>query len=238
MSSSFRGTEDSVNRALGAYIDRLKHIPHDLETDVKNAEHIIRGEAKEVEHKTTQILQPQSTEEEDDGWASDRSDGQQATASTSTPTRRRNRSKSPTSKSRVPPKAIGAPPRKGRRRSSMRKGMLGRVHILKHKHPDNPSVFEDSDGESDDHRGRSHGAFTNVKDDLNRHGSPRNPRFDSIRRIHALRDQSPARSIRFADEVEDENISGTNTPRVSILQEPSPGSPLQPSLDAVEFPKN
>jgi len=135
-----------VNRALGAYIDRLKHIPHDLETDVKNAEHIIRGEAKEVEHKTTQILQPQSTEEEEDGWASDRSDGQQATASTSTPTRRRNRSKSPTPKSRLPPKAIGAPPRKGRRRSSMRKGMLGRVHILKHKHPDNPSVFEDSDG--------------------------------------------------------------------------------------------
>jgi sodium/hydrogen antiporter len=240
LSSTFRGTEDSVKHTLRAYIDKLKHAPHELEKEVEKAEQTIRKDAKDVEHKAKDVLSLQpGHDEEDEGWSSDHSDNRQPTGSTSTSVGRRKRSRSPTSK--VQPKAVGAPQRKSRRRNSVRKGMLGRVDLLKQKQREHPFVFDDSDGEGDDHRGRSRAAVTKTEDELTHLGSARNLRLDAIRRIDARREESPTRSIRFADEVEvedEEHRSGTTTPQISILQESSPGSPLQLSSDDADSPKN
>jgi hypothetical protein len=233
--STFHGTEDSVNRKLGAHIDKLRHAPHELEKEIEKAEHVVREGVGEVEQKAKHVLSPQSSREddEDEGWTSDRSDNQPPTASTSISADRRQHSKSP--KLKVPSKAVAAPPRKGRRHNSMRKGMFGRTHLLKQKQLEHAPVFDDSDEEGNDGRGRSHIA---VADDVARRGPAMNSRIDAIKRINARREESPARSIRFADEIGDEeNRSGTATPQISILQDSS-GSPHQTFLDDGDTSKN
>lgn len=236
-SSTFRGTEHSVQRHMGAYLHKLKHAPHELEKEVEKAEHVVAEDAKEIEHKAKRALSPQSSAdedaEEDEGWTSDHS---APTASTSGDADGRKRSKSP--KHKHTSKPIVSAPRKTRRRSSMRKGMLGRAHLLKQKQPESSAVFEDSDGETNEGRGRSQAAGSSQPGDgLASRGSAKNLRIDVIRSGSSRRDESPAKSIRFADEMDDDSRSGARTPRSSILQE-NPSPHRQGSLDDVDSPKN
>ncbi|KIM73685.1 hypothetical protein PILCRDRAFT_722707 [Piloderma croceum F 1598] len=234
MTSTFRGTEGSVSRTLNAHIDKLRHAPHELEKEIEKAEHIVREGVEEVEQKAKHILPPQSSrdDDEDEGWTSDRSDNQQPTASTSTSADHRKSQKLKSSS-----KAAAAPPRKGRRRNSMRKGVFGRAHLSKQNHPEDAAVFEDSDEEKDG-RGRSQITTGEAEDEFGRRGSAINSRIDAIRRIDARREESPTRSIRFADETGDEeHISGTTTPQISILQDSSV-LPHQTSLDDADSPTN
>lgn len=210
---------------------KLKHVPHEIETDVEEADH----DTKEMGHKAKHAMSPQSShdneEEDDEGWASDHSVNQQRNTSASTITDGKKQTKSP--KPKFLPKPVG----KGRRRSSMRKGVFGRAHLLRQKQPESSSAFEDSDGEdSDDHRGRRETALAGPADGLVSRGSLRSIRIDSIRGIDARREESPVRSIRFVGD--EENRSGANTPRLSILQDSSSGSPHQGSIDDTDSPKN
>lgn len=97
LSSTFDGTEESVNSTLGAHIDI---VPHELEKEIEDVEHTIHDEANEAGQKAKHVLSVQlNHDEEDEGWTSDHSDSQQPIASTSI--RRKIRSKSPDRKSVV-----------------------------------------------------------------------------------------------------------------------------------------
>lgn len=234
ISSTFRSADTAVHRTRGAYMGKLKNVPHEVGTKVAEAEHVVSDDAKEVGNRVGHVMVPQSSqsngEDEDDGWASDRSTNQQRGASIST-TDGKKRFKSP--KLKFVPKPVG----KGRRRSSMRKGMLGRAHLTQQAQPETSSVFGESDEEED--RGRRDIALVEPKDEHVSRGSGRGLRLDLIRGIDARREDSPARSIRFQDEVKDEgNRSGTNTPRLSILHDSFTGSPRQGSIDDVDSSKN
>ena len=225
-----------MHHSLCTYLDKLKHAPHELEQGVEKADHTIWDGAKEIEQKLKNVLSVHPGHNDDEeGWMSDASEEEHPTASTSSTTNRRNRSKSP--KLKAPTKAVGAPPRKARRRNSARRAVLARSTMLKHKKQENSSVFDGSDEEGDDDdRGRSRSTATDTTDELAPRAPARNPRLDAIKVISARREVSPARSIRFADEVGDgESRSGTTTPRTSILQDP--GSP-HPSLGDTDSPKN
>ena len=226
MSSTLRATGDSVNRTLGAHIDNM---PQELEKGVERAEHVIQDEPGEAEHYE------EEEEEEEEGWTSDRSDNEPSAASPN----RRGRSNSP--KSRTSPKAVGAPPRRGRRRSSLRKGTPGRTHLpLKlQPHPEISSLSEGADGQ-DGGGHRERGRSEVVVSEVNSDEPPfrKNRWLDTIRHMDARREASPARSIRFADEIGDEeNRSGAATPQLSILQDSGP-PPLPLTSGDVDSPQS
>jgi len=181
-----------VHRTTGSYMEKLKNVPHKIETEVTEAGHAIRDDAGEIGHRAKRAMSPRSghndDEDEDEGWASDRSATQQPNESIPI-TDGKKQGKSPKLKSL--PKPVG----KGRRRSSMRKGMLGRAHILKLTQPESSSVFEDSDGEGTDAHGHREIVIAEPVDGLVSRGSGRSLRFDSISGIDARREDSPVRSI-------------------------------------------
>ena len=223
MSSTFRATGDSVNRTLGgAHTDKMP------QKGVERTEDVIQDEPGEAERD-----EEEEEEEEEDGWTSDPSDNEPSAASPN----RRGRSNSP--KSRTSPKAVGAPPRRGRRRSSLRKGTPGRTHLpLKlQPHPEISSLSEGADGQGGHReRGRSEVVVSEVNSD-----EPpfrKNRWLDTIRHMDARREASPARSIRFADEIGDEeNRSGAATPQLSILQDSGP-PPLPLTSGDVDSPQS
>jgi hypothetical protein len=101
----------------------------------------------------------------------------------------------------------------------MQKGVFGRAYLSKQKHLEDAAVFEDSDEEKD---GRGRSQITTGEAEIGRRGSAINSRIDVIKRIDARREESPTRSIRFADETGDEeHKSETLTPQTAILQDPS-----------------
>ena len=227
MSSTFRATGDSVNRTLGAHTDKMP------EKGVERAEHLIQDEPGEAERDE------EEEEEEEDGWTSDPSDNEPSAASP-------NRRGRPNSlKSRTSPKAVGAPPRKGRRRISLRKGTPGRTHLpLKlQPHPEISSLSEGADGQDGGGGGGGHrerGRSEVVVSEVNSDEPPfrKNRWLDTIRHMDARREASPARSIRFADEIGDEeNRSGAATPQLSILQD-SGAPPLPLTSGDVDSPQS
>ena len=197
LSPTFRGTEDSVG-------------PHELEEINKVELAAVRGLGVQKSRRTST---PSAVADDDDeGWASDGSDRPHASTSCSTENEKKS-SKPP--KQKHSSKPVGVVSRKGRRRNSMRKGMWGHAYLMKQQRRSSPGL-EDSDGEeADDHeeegdiRGRS-------SSEVPAHGSRslRNLRIDTIIRGTRSREDSPSRSIRFADEVNnDDNRSGYNTPQ-------------------------
>ncbi|KZP23387.1 hypothetical protein FIBSPDRAFT_461875 [Athelia psychrophila] len=161
---------------------------------------------------------PNNEDDEDEGWASDSSAPRGASAADD-----RTRSKSP--KVKIVSKPVGAVPRKGRRRNSMRKGLFGRTQLNKQKQPEDDAVFEDAVESDEERRGRS---MVDEDASSSRAGSLRS-RLDNLRRLDTHRDESPARSVRFADggsgantpRLDGESMSGTATPMISILQDTS-----------------
>jgi hypothetical protein len=194
----------------------LKRAPHELEKDLEHAGDAIHDGAKDMASGARRTLSPNNDDDEDEGWASDSSVPRGTSAADD-----RTRSKSP--KVKIASKPVGAVPRKGRRRNSMRKGLFGRTHLNKQKQPEDDAVFEDTvESDEEQRRGRSM-----VDDDASssRAGSLRS-RLDNLRRLDTHRDDSPARSVRFADD--GESMSGSATPMISILQDTSSPSSATP----------
>ncbi|KAE9406976.1 hypothetical protein BT96DRAFT_1014388 [Gymnopus androsaceus JB14] len=152
-------------------------------------------------------IEADGEEEEDEGWASD---GSGPVAATDSLTDRKQRSKSPRSK---PPKA------NGRRKNSIRRGLMGRVmKSSSSSSGTKPSVVEETE-----ERGRT---ATSTEPPFTHRGSLRHNRVDSLRTAHTQRDQSPSRSIRFFDEPPTRPGSGSTTPRhESFGFHSAPGTP-------------
>lgn len=206
LSSTFHGTEASAGHHM---TDKLRPAHHGLEKEINEVEHAgLEG----LEEKSKQTLAPPAIlHDDDDGWASDGSDRPHASTSGSTENEKKS---SKSSKQKYSSKSVGMVPRKGRRRTSMRKGMWGRAYLMKQKRSSSGFDSEDSDGEEangheEDDSGRSSSGVP-----AHRSRSLRNLRIDTIIRGTRSRDDSPSRSIRFADEVHsDDNRSGYHTPR-------------------------
>jgi len=66
VSSTFHGAEATVHRTIGAYMDRLKNVPHEIETEVAEAEHVVSDDAKEIGHKKKRAMPLQSNEKNDE----------------------------------------------------------------------------------------------------------------------------------------------------------------------------
>lgn len=223
------------------------HAPHELEQDAETLAHTLEKDAHLVEHKVQEALSPSPPptegDEEDEGWASDRSGGE---ASSSAARDRAPRSQSP-KKAKTAPKLGTAPSRRGRRRNSIRRGLIGHAQqFIAHRHHRNddsemPSLWSAIE------RGRegSSAAASAGQDGSPRghsppssrpgtgQGSVRRTRIDHLKEGDTARDASPSRatSIRFAD---GGNRTGASTPRLSIHQSDStPGTPAEAEdLDA------
>ncbi|KAJ3900872.1 hypothetical protein F5879DRAFT_992479 [Lentinula edodes] len=104
----------------------------------------------------------------------------------------------------------------GRRRNSIRRGLMGRVM----KSPDTSSSSKPSAVDELDERGRNLGHPSSGQPHSSPGSSLRHNRIDSLRTVHSQksREQSPARSIRFFDEAPSSRLgSGTTTPRHESL---------------------
>ncbi|KAJ4488279.1 Sodium/hydrogen exchanger family-domain-containing protein [Lentinula aciculospora] len=152
-------------------------------------------------------------DEEDEGWASDASG---PTGSPDISAAKKQRSKSPRSK---PVKVSG------RRRNSIRRGLMGRVM----KSTDSPTGSKPPIVDETEDRGRALGYPSSVQHPSSPGGSLRHNRIDSLRTLHSQRsrEQSPARSIRFFDEAPNSRPgSGSTTPRhESFNLRSAPGTP-------------
>jgi hypothetical protein len=228
-SSSFHRLEESLRHKLQRHTNDHRHALHKAGKNLECAEDSIRKEVGAVEQNVEHMVSPQTShEEEDEGWTSDPSENEPvASASTSANCTIRSESPKPKSSS----KGL-VTPRRGRRHNSIRKRMLRRGHPSTQKLPEDPAVIEDSDVEAESDRGRSQPAITKADGGFGQWSAARRSRIDAIRRIDVRREESPARSIRFADEVgDDDNRSGITTPQI-------PTSPRRASSDDEGSSKN
>ncbi|KAJ8501900.1 hypothetical protein ONZ51_g259 [Trametes cubensis] len=231
----------------------MRRAPSQLEDAIAHAEQGIKHEAHEVGEKAKEAgeaamhaLSPQQSStgsgpedhemhregagtggsEEDEGWMSDQSAGEPSGASG------KGRNKSP--KLKIPkPKINVARPAGTRRRTSMRRGVLGqRPQVIQRSQSEDFSsrrqpVAEEADEDADDGRGRSSALRPPAG---SRHPSgmhtPQHRRIDSIRSVTQSREMSPARSVRFADEAGLDR-GGLATPRLL-----SPTGPSTPTATA------
>lgn len=209
----------------------LDNVRQRFEEGVEEAE----GAISNVQEKAKHALSPSSShnhppEEDDEGWQSDK-EGESSTAPAGEP---RQKSRSPKPK---PPKLTILRP--AARRRSIRRGMLGARVLGRHYSDDGVLTrgsdlgagVPESDAEEDDERGRR-ASLRSPASPLSPGGSgigPRHARIDSLSR-RSLREASPARSVRWADEDGGSThgrASGANTPRVlspAVVASPLPGS--------------
>jgi sodium/hydrogen antiporter len=271
--SSFRGDRHTVRQTVAAHIDKLTNAPHEIDGEVDNNKSRIENN---VENKTRRAIASVASldEEDEEGWASDHSaasssrDGSAVQQSEVGPDGKK-RSKPPKKKPAIKSVPLG----KGKRRNSMRRGLLGQVHqIMDRKtptvtesptHSHDSSANEDSETEEDFARGRRsimiHDPSTSSRPrtaDSSRSGtapssrpgtarsSIRNLRADLIRAGARSRDESPSRSIRFADEDRPGSGASTPTARHSLLypghttastHERSPSDDLESGNNRVTF---
>jgi sodium/hydrogen antiporter len=233
-SSSFRGDRPTVRQSVAAHLDKLTHTPHEIDKTTNKIEENIHKVRRAMAPSAS------LDEEDEEGWASDHSAASShregsAVQPSEIGSDGKKRSKPPKKK----PVIKSAPLGKGRRRNSMRRGLFGQVHqIMDRKtqsfsesptHSRESSVHEGSETEEEDSgRGRRsimiHDPSTwrpRTADSSGSGTAPssrpgtarssiRNLRTDLIRADARSRDESPSRSIRFADE--DRPGSGASTP--------------------------
>ncbi|KAJ7022579.1 Sodium/hydrogen exchanger family-domain-containing protein [Mycena alexandri] len=254
VSSAYRGSEAVVHRL----VEKIRSAPRAIEMDLEALGHSIEERLGHSpvpghHHLHAQVTDPAvgpDDEDDEEGWASDRSDGPAAGPSTSADRgSRRMRSKSPKAKPT------------GRRRGSVtRKGLLRMAHEFINRDqrahgrastPDilaqmSPSVSSSSESptppdethqrplstsdsapqfSATDYAYRRPGISTSSsRADISsvRHG--RRSRVDSLRLQHSTRpsrEASPARSVRFAEPTG----SGASTPRTGVFGEEVHASP-------------
>ncbi|KAH9891749.1 Sodium/hydrogen exchanger family-domain-containing protein [Cubamyces lactineus] len=243
-----RVAEDETAHVVGEIRDKMRRAPSQLEDALAHAERGIKHEAREVGEKAKEAgetamhaLSPQQSHsrpgpedhetnregggsEEDEGWMSDQSAGEPSSAAG------KGRTKSP--KLKIPkPKINVSRPVGTRRRTSMRRGVLGqRPQVIQRSQSEDFSsrrqpVAEEVD--EDDGRGRS-SALRPPAGSRQPSGmrTPQHRRIDSIRSANQSREMSPARSVRFAGEAGLDR-SGHATPRLL-----SPTGPSTPTATA------
>ncbi|KAI0927053.1 hypothetical protein AcV5_007692 [Taiwanofungus camphoratus] len=249
--NTIRVAQDSASEVVRDIAERIRRAPQDLGSVLERAQEAVQEEAEDVpskakgiqhraqhkaQHKTKQaknamnIRDDDMEEEEEEGWMSDASNGAEH-ASTSTDGKRRPRS--PKQRGTKPPPS--RPGGSGRRRISIRRGLLGPRSLLRSQSEDVVAVRRDSDEErgsdtaseiADEHRGRRVPHANSVSHGPSSLRSPRHARIDSLRTLDShsrgSRELSPARSVRFADTTE--RSSGYTTPR--IFSPSSPATPL------------
>ncbi|EMD40247.1 hypothetical protein CERSUDRAFT_112439 [Gelatoporia subvermispora B] len=250
---TFRVAEDAAEHVVGEIRDKIHNAPnfgeivHKAQDNFHHNSQDLVDMAHEVEHKAKQAFGMRDErrqnghngdhhDEDDEGWVSDASNGQPH-ASTSAAEEER-RSKSPKSKSPKLPKAPSVRPSTGRRRTSIRRGLLGGRPVssiarsysdnLLGRHREEPEQDQNGYDAGTESPGDARGRQPALRADTARTASslrlPRHARVDSLRALESprpSRDQSPTRSVRFADTPE---RSGFATPRIL-----SPTSALSPT---------
>lgn len=156
-------------------------------------------------------------DEDEEGWASDASAG----SGRESPTVQRSRSRS------SKPKSLG---------KSLPIGTPSRRHRSKRDSPGSSRANQDDGPSNIGSRDRTPLRRPDLLDTHSRTGSLRNLRLDNLRGVEgrASREQSPARSVRFADS------DRFNSPRGFTFPAESPSSPQSqtPPTDEEDSPKN
>ncbi|KAF4577281.1 Na(+)/H(+) exchanger family protein [Pleurotus pulmonarius] len=218
--SLLRGPQELMHQQIEPYLHKLRHAPHEVEQDADAVAHAIAQDARHVEegakHALHAVAHPgnnmhivQGDREDEEGWASDRSNPGEASASSIAPQPSNSSDRKRRSKAfiRHAPK-LGS---RARRRTSARKGLSQDDHNS--ISPILESTAEEPRGRPSDTRPRKRQADharPHTADSGN--SAFRNNRIDRVLALHASREASPSRSVRFADT---EPRSGTSTPRIS-----------------------
>ncbi|KAH9949860.1 Sodium/hydrogen exchanger family-domain-containing protein [Amylocystis lapponica] len=243
----YRVAADYAEDAVQDIKNMVGRAPHEIGQLVERADENLHDDLHEVEDKAEEVGRQAKhavglQDDEEEGWMSDGSNGESHDASGGGS----RRSKSPKQRSPKPHPLSPAGP--ARKRLSIRRGLLGGRPprtILRTQSEDGMNRRHDGENSSDE-------AITEAQDDTRGRGAapiesavPSSIRSPRHARIHSLRssprEQSPARSVRWADTAH----SGANTPRVLSPSSPStpmPGSEApsddeQPQ-DALESPRN
>ncbi|KAK7044881.1 Na-H-exchanger domain-containing protein [Favolaschia claudopus] len=223
VSSAYRGREEVVHKI----VDKIRHAPREIETDLEILGRRFEERLSPTRRHHAQHTQP-ADDDDEEGWASDRSETGPAAGPSTSRDEGRKRSKSPKSKAST------------KRRSSTRKGLLG--HFTRDRtrgasaadsppappppivvspqamtpaetseSPTRESTTQVSGPMPTDYAyRRSSSSFLDPTSPVSPRQS-RRTRVDSLRRQHSARpsrDPSPARSVRFAEGT----VSGTSTP--------------------------
>lgn len=234
--SLLRGPQDLMHQQIEPYLRKLRHAPHEIEQDAEAVAHAIAQDTRHVEEGAKQAIHAvahpgdeqhtgQSDREDEEGWASDRSNPGEASASVMAlqPSNTSDRKRRSKAFMRHAPK-LGS---RARRRTSARKGLPQDDHIS------TLPILEDTAEEprgrpSSDVRPRRRQvdhARPHTSDSGNS-GPFRNNRIDRVLALHASREASPSRSVRFADT---ELRSGASTPRISYHRNDSATADATPS---------
>ncbi|KAF7791430.1 hypothetical protein EIP86_002446 [Pleurotus ostreatoroseus] len=225
-------------------VEGARHEVDKVENAVENA---VNEVSEALAPSGSQPSQPSQDEEE--GWMSDREDQAESSAHA------RAKSKSPRPKAPKPPKLAMLRPTVGaRRRTSIRRGMLGARTFSRAQHDYPPTPGSGTmtppilQTDEDFERGRSAASTLVNNSDAGSPSSsasasspwpsfgrsgPRHARVDSLlaidpRASRRLREASPARSVRWADEPDTEYTHGRSSRPGTPRGWRSPASPATP----------
>ncbi|KAI0696016.1 hypothetical protein BC835DRAFT_917083 [Cytidiella melzeri] len=228
-----------VSGALRQPEANIEHAMHDIRDAVSREAHHAEDIMDDLgaRARNTLSLSPSSSSrhkpksahhDEDEEWMSDAEgdgDGDPAGGSSAD-----GRQKSRSPKSKAPKMAVALKPHGGRRRMSIRRGMLGaRVPLSKDPQEERASSRDGEREESAEQQDR--GRRLRTVDSRASSVRLMHHRVDSLRSIDTAtrRDASPTRSIRWADESEGGRRSGLNSP--GILSPVGRSSPLPAGSD-------
>lgn len=241
MHSRFSVGESGALQAGRAYLRKLHHTPEDIHRGAEHVEENVKHDIHALESKAREVFQVGGSsdentgavegDEDEEGWASDKSgDGDgPAHLSGELPGDHRKRQRSWKTKGGTHPAATRNT-RSHRRRQSTGDGGTFSSHARQLLEQVPPAAFttepsEIAPLEDEDQRGRSHAPHRQGSGHTGRR-SIQHRRLESLKTSeHNSRDVSPTRSVRFVDE---ERRSGATTPRTTLDQAPQ-GSSSEPS---------
>ncbi|KAF9220867.1 hypothetical protein BS17DRAFT_286688 [Gyrodon lividus] len=220
-------------RTSRAYLQHVFQAPEEIQTNVEQVEETIKENLHAAEDEAQKVLSAtrgssgdnldrsmEGEPDEEENWASDRSgdDGIVSPSGAQSPGDRRKRPKLGMGKTAHKQIGVGLS-RKSRRRSSVSEQGSFSAHarhlLVDQSQPLSPGTGaqESTVAEHADRRGRRSNPDRHSSD-VSAHRSIKHRRLESLKLDQHSRDQSPTRSVRFADE----ERSGTSTPRISTLQ--------------------
>jgi NhaP-type Na+/H+ or K+/H+ antiporter len=255
-SSTFSGPAHIIHTHLDAAMNKLRSAPHALEKNVSKTADAIREDVHKLHDeamgKTPPDATPEDSEDDSDGgWASDQSGTAHKVDRDSGSTSMIDRGKSGKEKVAAPVPGPPPPVRKRRRRNSIRRGLMGSAHdFIDSEGQASPASLTTDDSDGSIRRGRlplasarmgsarpstaPGGSSRTAPNTRQSSGSsPRHLRLESVRTLdsRSQREESPSRSIRFADDGRLYSRSGASTSRLSTFQNDStpealPESPI------------
>lgn len=228
--SRFSVGESGALQAGRAYLRKLHHAPENIHRAAEHVEENVKHDIHALESKAQEVFKVGGSsdentgaraegDEDEEGWASDKSGDGNGPAWLSGDHRKRSRSSKPKSGTHL---AAARSTRSHRRRQSTGDGGTFSSHARQLLEQDPPFAFTAEPGEiapseDEDQRGRSHAPHRQGSGHTYRR-SIQHRRLESLKTSeHNSRDVSPTRSVRFVDE---ERRSGTTTPRMTLDQTP------------------